>query len=161
MSNEWLQWGQKIEKRLAKLEKGLRFDCTAKEFTDLMLSVIASRVDLLELRMLASLARRLDPEIGEELVAEYNRIRTDKKDGEFPNTEPHRAKFYDKAAEAVRAKSIRYRGIWQDGQRYKEGDVVTCGGSAWYCLRSTVGRPSTAHDDFRLMVKAGRDGKPR
>jgi collagen type III alpha len=52
------------------------------------------------------------------------------------------------------------RGIWKDGT-YQVGDGVTWGGSFWIAQKQTTLKPQTpeAHDDWRLAVKKGRDGK--
>jgi hypothetical protein len=45
-----------------------------------------------------------------------------------------------------------------DGKAYDVGDLVTSGGSAWYCGRSTTSAPGTS-GDWQLMVKHGRDAR--
>jgi hypothetical protein len=53
-----------------------------------------------------------------------------------------------------------YLGIWDEAHDYAKGDVVTYGGSIWYCLvDQTKARPGIASKDWRLMVKEGRAGK--
>lgn len=60
------------------------------------------------------------------------------------------------------APGLRYAGVFQDGQAYELGDVVTWAGSAWHCQAATKnGKPGTNTDAWRLMVKAGRDGRDR
>ncbi len=58
---------------------------------------------------------------------------------------------------------IVYRFIWKDTDEYAEGDVVTYGGSMWYCMAPltapTKDRPGTGTSMWRLMVKEGRPGK--
>lgn len=51
---------------------------------------------------------------------------------------------------------LQYLGVHVGGKSYDAGDVVTHGGSAWYCGRSTTGAPG-ASPDWQLMVKRGRD----
>jgi hypothetical protein len=48
-----------------------------------------------------------------------------------------------------------YKGIWQPGT-YTRNAVVTMRGSLWLCFRETQAKPG-AGDDWRLIVKAGRD----
>ena len=50
---------------------------------------------------------------------------------------------------------VRYKGIWQPGA-YSRNAVVTMRGSLWLCFRETTTKPG-AGDDWRLVVKAGRD----
>jgi integrin beta 3 len=50
-----------------------------------------------------------------------------------------------------------YRGVWQEGRAYEEGDTVTWGGSLWCAKASTTGKPDGG--DFTLCAKKGRDGK--
>jgi hypothetical protein len=49
------------------------------------------------------------------------------------------------------------RGTYRSGAAYEKGDVVTFGGSQWIALKDTTARPP--HDDWRLQVKRGADGK--
>lgn len=49
-----------------------------------------------------------------------------------------------------------YRGVWREGG-HKAGDLVTWGGSVWLAQRDTDVRPE-GNDDWRLIVKRGRDG---
>jgi hypothetical protein len=65
----------------------------------------------------------------------------------------------DKVAELETRKIPQYRGVWQEDQHYNEADLVTYGGSMWYCKRTVTGRPSTNHDAWQLCVKSGRDGR--
>lgn len=53
------------------------------------------------------------------------------------------------------------RGYYRDGMPpIEKGDVVTHDGNAWIALRNTKERPShEAKDDWRLMVRKGRDGE--
>lgn len=56
---------------------------------------------------------------------------------------------------------MSYKGVWQEGE-FTEGDVVTWGGSAWYCKATTTTKPGEVIDgqsDWKLAVKKGRDGK--
>ena len=54
--------------------------------------------------------------------------------------------------------SIKYRGIWNEGIEYNQGDFVTDRGSMHCALVSTRKRPGTS-DDWQLAVKRGRDAK--
>lgn len=50
-----------------------------------------------------------------------------------------------------------YRGVWMYGT-YKRGNLVTHSGSIFLALRNTGEKPATS-DAWKLVVKAGRDGK--
>jgi hypothetical protein len=50
---------------------------------------------------------------------------------------------------------LRYRGVHAAGMPYDVGDIVTAGGSAWYCGRPTTEVPGHS-PDWQLMVKRGR-----
>lgn len=55
-----------------------------------------------------------------------------------------------------------YRGVFEQGQAYLAGDVVTWGGSAWIAKADTTEKPGIATEASRawkLCVKGGRDGK--
>lgn len=51
-----------------------------------------------------------------------------------------------------------YRGIYQAGTIYDEGDMATWDGSVWNAVKSTSDKPG-ASDAWRLSVKRGRDGR--
>jgi collagen type III alpha len=53
-----------------------------------------------------------------------------------------------------------HQGIWKPGS-YKLGDAVTFAGSTLMACRETTAKPETkeAGDDWRLVVKRGRDGR--
>jgi len=53
---------------------------------------------------------------------------------------------------------LRYLGVHVAGKTYDVGDLVTAGGSAWYCGRTTTGDPGRS-PDWQLMVKRGRDAR--
>jgi hypothetical protein len=53
-------------------------------------------------------------------------------------------------------KGLNYLGVHVSGKTYDVGDLVTAGGSAWYCARTTKGAPGNSQD-WQLMVKRGRD----
>lgn len=52
-----------------------------------------------------------------------------------------------------------YRGVYSEGREYAIGDVVTWGGSAWYCEEPKGLKPDGPDSGWRLMVKRGRDGR--
>jgi hypothetical protein len=69
-------------------------------------------------------------------------------------------------------KLAAYRGIWNEGQGYKVGDMVTWAGSCWHCNGAhghdasemlsegpTLEKPGEGSKDWTLAVKAGRPGK--
>ena len=51
---------------------------------------------------------------------------------------------------------LRYLGVHVAGKTYDVGDVVTHGGSAWYCGSPTTDAPAQS-PAWQLMVKRGRD----
>jgi integrin beta 3 len=53
---------------------------------------------------------------------------------------------------------IIHRGVWTK-RLYEVGDICTWNGSMWHCEKSmTEAQPGTS-PDWKLVVKAGRDGK--
>lgn len=51
-----------------------------------------------------------------------------------------------------------YRDIYQDGEDYQRGDVVTWGGSLWLAKAETRAKPGTS-EDWKLIVKKGADAR--
>jgi hypothetical protein len=58
------------------------------------------------------------------------------------------------------APGLRYCGVYVRGKTYDLGDLVTAGGSAWYCRTTTTNAPGNS-GDWSLMVKRGRDARER
>jgi hypothetical protein len=56
------------------------------------------------------------------------------------------------------APGLRYCGVYVRGKTYDTGDLVTAGGSAWYCRTETTGAPGNS-GDWTLMIKRGRDAR--
>jgi hypothetical protein len=54
---------------------------------------------------------------------------------------------------------LNEQGVWEQNKAYGVGMVVTDHGSAWVCKAPTCQRPGNGNDDWRLLVKRGRDGK--
>lgn len=55
---------------------------------------------------------------------------------------------------------MTYRGVFNEGQAYVRGDVVTSGGSMWHCdAARTTEKPGTGKS-WTLSVKRGADGRP-
>lgn len=54
---------------------------------------------------------------------------------------------------------IEWHGVWQEGKEYTRGDVVTWGGSLWHCDEKSTEKPDGPLNQWRLMVKRGRDGR--
>jgi hypothetical protein len=56
---------------------------------------------------------------------------------------------------------LKWAGIWSDGTRYNEGELVTDRGSLWICTSPTNDRPGDNASAFRLIVKNGHatDGR--
>lgn len=52
-----------------------------------------------------------------------------------------------------------YRGVYKDGQVYKQGDTVTWAGSMWHCNEQTAEKPLEGAGVWTLATKRGRDGK--
>ncbi|BAO90691.1 hypothetical protein [Caballeronia cordobensis] len=52
-----------------------------------------------------------------------------------------------------------YRGVYQAGETYRAGDVVTWAGSLWHCNATTDSKPDAGGDAWTLAAKRGRDGK--
>lgn len=52
-----------------------------------------------------------------------------------------------------------YRGVYQAGRVYEEGDVVTWGGSLWHCNEPTDAKPDGESNAWTLAAKRGRDGR--
>ena len=52
-----------------------------------------------------------------------------------------------------------YRGVYQTGHVYEEGDVCTWAGSLWHCNEPTDSKPDTEGQAWTLAAKRGRDGK--
>jgi hypothetical protein len=52
------------------------------------------------------------------------------------------------------------RGIWNEDEVYRKGDMAIYGGSVWHAERDPTGRPrETEPNGWRLCVKAGRPGR--
>jgi len=56
---------------------------------------------------------------------------------------------------------LTYLGAHVPGKTYDPGDIVSAGGSAWYCGRTTTTAPATTAPDWTLMVRRGRDARGR
>ncbi|MGA0530641.1 hypothetical protein [Hansschlegelia sp. KR7-227] len=54
--------------------------------------------------------------------------------------------------------TLEYRGVWSGDLTYSKGNVVTDGGSMWFCNRETRARPGTS-GCWTLAVKKGADAK--
>ena len=68
----------------------------------------------------------------------------------------------DKVKEfAVAFPCLLWRGTFVPGTAYQPGDIVTHGGSAWHCQKSTTTRPETFEGAafWKLMVKRGDKGR--
>lgn len=51
-----------------------------------------------------------------------------------------------------------YCGTWSDAHTFTPGQLVTSGGSLWYCHTATRAKPGTSHD-WQLACKRGRDAR--
>lgn len=57
---------------------------------------------------------------------------------------------------------IENKGVYQQGVVYERGHLVTWGGSSWECVaEKATEAPTDSSKMWRLMVKAGRNGKDR
>lgn len=56
-----------------------------------------------------------------------------------------------------RIKPMKYVGVYRTGASHVEGEVVTYGGSMWFCMKDTSAAPPGA--DWQLCVQRGRDAK--
>jgi integrin beta 3 len=65
-----------------------------------------------------------------------------------------------KGGEIVRHVAIPLdRGYWSEGKSAERADILTHNGCAWIALRDTKATPCHENkDDWRLMVRKGRDG---
>lgn len=52
-----------------------------------------------------------------------------------------------------------YRGVFREGQEYKQGDTVTWGGHLYHCDTDTTDKPDGEQRCWTLAVRRGRDGK--
>ena len=55
------------------------------------------------------------------------------------------------------APGLKYEGHYQPGKTYNKGDLVTAGGSAWYCKVTTTQAPGETFKDWQLMIRKGKD----
>lgn len=64
--------------------------------------------------------------------------------------------------ELAKRPDVRYRDVWTAENRYREGNLVTFGGSIWHCnATGTNAKPGDNTDDWTLAVKKGRDGNSK
>jgi hypothetical protein len=54
---------------------------------------------------------------------------------------------------------LSFEGVYQEGQSYEKGHLVTWAGSSWHCNAPTTTKPGDGSKDWTLMVKRGRDGR--
>jgi hypothetical protein len=60
----------------------------------------------------------------------------------------------------IRLPRFKDKGVYREGEAYREGDGVTWGGSLWLAQRDAPeGKPDGGNGHWRLAVKRGRDGK--
>jgi hypothetical protein len=52
-----------------------------------------------------------------------------------------------------------YRGVFKEGDSYKQGDTVTWGGHLYHCDTDTTDKPDGEQRCWTLAVRRGRDGK--
>ncbi len=73
-------------------------------------------------------------------------------------TASHIRELYQRIEELERRPFLNEAGVWEQGKAYGAGMVVSDHGSAWVCKAPTCQRPGES-DQWRLLVKRGRDGK--
>lgn len=54
---------------------------------------------------------------------------------------------------------LSYEGVYQDGQAYDKGQLVSWAGSGWHCNEPTTTKPGDGSKAWTLMIKRGRDGR--
>jgi hypothetical protein len=60
----------------------------------------------------------------------------------------------------LRLPRFKDKGVYKDGETYREGDGVTYGGSFWLAQKDNPeGKPDSGNGHWRLAVKRGRDGR--
>jgi hypothetical protein len=52
-----------------------------------------------------------------------------------------------------------YRGVWKEATAYSRGDTVSWDGSNWHCEAKGASEKPGKSDQWKLMVKSGRDGR--
>jgi hypothetical protein len=55
------------------------------------------------------------------------------------------------------AGNLKYLGVFQPSASYERGNVVTCDGSAFHCVRAVTGERPGSSDAWQLMIKHGKD----
>jgi hypothetical protein len=58
----------------------------------------------------------------------------------------------------LETKGFRYRGVFEYGNDYYEGNAVTMDGQLWICKHTTRARPGDG-GDWQLAVRRGRDAR--
>ena len=72
----------------------------------------------------------------------------------------HVRTLHSRVEELERRPTLRDAGVWSaEKTPYGLDAIVTDRGSAWIAKRATCQRPGEDNDDWRLMVKRGRDGR--
>ncbi len=64
----------------------------------------------------------------------------------------------DLRAQTTRSLADAHRGTFETGQTYRRGDLLTHSGGLWLALADGTDKPGTS-EQWRLIVKAGRDGR--
>jgi hypothetical protein len=58
----------------------------------------------------------------------------------------------------LEARQLKYSGVYQDGEVYRVGEMVTHSGSLWHCETTTASKPG-ADATWKLCVKRGEFSK--
>jgi hypothetical protein len=58
----------------------------------------------------------------------------------------------------AKQQSLRYLGIWCEGNQYQPGNMITHAGSLWHCEQKTTSKPG-ADSSWRMCVKSGMFSK--
>jgi hypothetical protein len=166
MDQAWRAWGDRVETRLAAVEKfvnvrknDLRFKCDRGDFFEAVMDVAKTFDDLAEMRVWTSIAKRFDPEVGKELAERYEAIRKDLKDEKEPALEDLKL-FADRAIDAMKVHTaMKYKGVWSPSNDYELGDTCTHDGSCWIATIQNKGLRPGDGQTWKLIVKRGKDGR--
>jgi hypothetical protein len=58
----------------------------------------------------------------------------------------------------IKARQLRYAGVWVAGVCYRQGNFISHAGSLWHCNFDTETQPGKDFDAWQLVCKRGQDG---
>jgi hypothetical protein len=70
------------------------------------------------------------------------------------------AGLQQRVVELEQRPTLKYLGVWKEGQAYWPGNAVTDRGSVFICKANTLDRPGGS-DAWQLAVQRGRDARNR